>query len=108
MLKRSLGKRGGEHICMSLQSLVPVYILGTGMITVVVKTEWSTGWTHSSFEIGMDVPPNSPWHCLNVSYRKFYQWSEPRTLRQLYVSLIRPHLEYAAPVWDPYLSKDIQ
>ena len=48
MLERSWGKRGGEHIYMSLQSLVPVYILGTGMITVVVKTEWSTGLTHSS------------------------------------------------------------
>ena len=42
-------------------------------------------------------------------YRQFYQWSEPRTLQcQLYVSLIWPHLEYAArPVWDFYLSKDI-
>ena len=41
-------------------------------------------------------------------YRQLYQWSEPRTLQcQLNVSLIRPHLEYAAPVWDFYLSKDI-
>lgn len=39
---------------------------------------------------------------------QFYQWSEPRALHQLYVSLIQPHLEYAAPVWDPWLSKDIQ
>ena len=41
-------------------------------------------------------------------YRQFYQWSEPHALCQLYVSLIRPHLEYAAPIWDPCLSKDIQ
>ena len=41
-------------------------------------------------------------------YHQFYQWSEHRTLCQFYISLIRPNLEYAAPVWDPYLSKDIQ
>ena len=45
--------------------------------------------------------------CKNVSkrigmvYRKFYQNSSKETLLQLYVSLIRPCLEYAAPVWDP-------
>ena len=26
---------------------------------------------------------------------------------QLYLSLIRPHLEYASDVWDPHLQKDI-
>ena len=25
----------------------------------------------------------------------------------MYVSLIRPHLEYAAPLWDPHLQKDV-
>ena len=35
------------------------------------------------------------------------QYSTPETLNQLYVSLVRPHLEYAAPVWDPHLQKEI-
>ena len=30
-----------------------------------------------------------------------------QTLLKLYVSLVRPHLEYACLVWDPHLSKDI-
>ena len=29
-------------------------------------------------------------------------------MRLLYVSLIRPHLEYAVPVWNPYLRGDIE
>ena len=41
-------------------------------------------------------------------YRNFYQWSSPDSLLKLYLSLIRPHLEYAVQVWNPYLVKDIQ
>ena len=29
-------------------------------------------------------------------------------LTRLYLCLIRPHLEYAVPVWNPYLVKDTQ
>ena len=39
--------------------------------------------------------------------RRFYQQSEPETLLRLYISLVRPHLEYASPVWSPYTIKDI-
>ena len=35
------------------------------------------------------------------------QYAEPQILLQLYVSLVRPHLEYASPVWNPYLQKNI-
>ena len=37
---------------------------------------------------------------LGVICRKFYHHSSHDTLKQLYLSLIRSKLEYAAPVWD--------
>ena len=40
-------------------------------------------------------------------YRRFYQYSSTSTLTKLYVTYVRPHFEYAAAVWDPYLIKDI-
>ena len=44
---------------------------------------------------------------LGLLYRQYYQLAEPHTLLQLYLSLIRPHLEYASPVWNPYLQKNM-
>ena len=42
-----------------------------------------------------------------VLYRRFYQFCDSDVLRQLYISLVRPHLEYACHVWAPHTSKDI-
>ena len=44
---------------------------------------------------------------VGMLYRQFYRWSSTEALYQLYISLVRPHLEYAAPVWSPYTSKNI-
>ena len=41
-------------------------------------------------------------------YRQFYGDSNISTLKALYITPVRPHLEYAIPIWDPHLSKDIQ
>ena len=43
---------------------------------------------------------------LGLIYRRLYSSANQDTLRQLYISLVRPHLEYAYPVWDPHLVKD--
>ena len=39
---------------------------------------------------------------VGILYRKFYSSANTSSLLQLYLVYIRPHLEYAAPVWDPY------
>ena len=44
---------------------------------------------------------------LGLIYRRFYRHSNEQTLRQLYLSIVRPHLEYATQVWSPYMHKDI-
>ena len=44
---------------------------------------------------------------IGLLHRQFYKHSHQDTLRALYVALIRPHLEYGIPVWDPHLVKDI-
>ena len=45
---------------------------------------------------------------LCLLYRRFYNYSNADTLVQLYVSMVRPHLEYACPMWAPHTAKDIQ
>ena len=43
---------------------------------------------------------------LGLLYRQ-YQFCDSKSLIQMYISLVRPHLEYAAQVWDPDLQQNI-
>ena len=45
-------------------------------------------------------------HALGLLYRRFYGQAPQDSLKQLFLSLVWPHLEYAYQVWDPHLSKD--
>ena len=45
---------------------------------------------------------------VGMLYRQFYRWATTSALIRLHLCLIRPHLEYAVPVWNPYQLKDIQ
>ena len=40
-------------------------------------------------------------------FRRFYTSSNIATLKQLYLSIVRPDLEYAAQVWNPHLRTHI-
>lgn len=40
-------------------------------------------------------------------YRRFKS-ANRNTLLQLYLSMVRPHLEYASPVWNPFMCKEIK
>ena len=43
---------------------------------------------------------------VGLLYRQFYHCADTNTLKKLYVSLVRPHMEYASSVWDPFYAKD--
>ena len=46
---------------------------------------------------------------LGIIYRNFsHTSSSPHIILQLYLSLVRPSLEYASQVWDPHSSKDVK
>lgn len=55
----------------------------------------------------VDVTCSKARKVLGLLYRRFYKFSNLDTIRQLYTSLVRPHLEYACHVWSPYTSRDI-
>ena len=68
--------------------------------------------------LGLTIKDNLSWseHISNICskarrlvgmlFRQFYTCADSSTIRTLYLTLIRPHLEYANQVWDPYLVKD--
>ena len=45
---------------------------------------------------------------IGILYRQFYTWADTLTLRAVYLTCIRPHMEYAAQLWDPCNKKDIE
>ena len=45
---------------------------------------------------------------VGMLFRKFYCHIDSLSLLKLYLSTVRPHLEYASSVWDPYLKKNIE
>ena len=44
---------------------------------------------------------------VDMLFQKFYCHTDSHSLLKLYLSTVRPHLEYASSVWDPYLKKNI-
>ena len=61
-----------------------------------------------SWSLHIDKIASKTRQLIGMLYRRFYKWSSPNALLQLYLSLIRPLLEYSVQVWSPYLLKDIQ
>ena len=39
---------------------------------------------------------------VSVLFRKFYSHASSKTILRMFLTVVRPLLEYAAPVWDPH------
>ena len=59
-----------------------------------------------SWSLHVDSVCSKARHILGLLYRRFYGLASQESLKQLYLSLVRPHMEYACQVWDPHLAKD--
>ena len=44
---------------------------------------------------------------LGLIYHQYSPFLSLTALQQLHISMVRPHLEYASQLWNPYLQKDI-
>ena len=53
----------------------------------------------------MQMVCNKARKILGLLHRRFYN-APASTVFQLYLSMVRPHLEYASPVRSPHLAKD--
>ena len=93
---------------LSIPSL-PLYLNGTQLNQV-------TSYKHLGMTITSDLSwlPHITSLCnktrklVGMIYRRFYLHSDTHTLLKLYLTIIRPHLEYASPMWDPYHKIDIE
>ncbi len=53
----------------------------------------------------IDSVCSKPKRILGLLYRSFYGNTSGSSLIQLYLSLARPHMDYASQIWDPHLHR---
>ena len=69
-------------------------------------------------DLGVWITPDlsSSLHCHKIAsnanqvlgrLKRNFKNRSPSTFTTLYKTLVRPHLEYCAPIWSPHLAKDI-
>ena len=67
-----------------------------------VEISNNLSWTHHITNV--KIKANK---CLNMVRQNFTHGTTPEVRETIYKSFMRPHLEYASSVWDPYTKKDI-
>ena len=76
-------------------------------------------WCHEEQDLGVLLTPNLKFseHISKITckansvvgiIKRSFSCLDKAMFRTLYVSLVRPHLEYASQIWNPHLIRDIQ
>jgi hypothetical protein len=98
-------------VCMHLGSSNPTtdYILGNSPLAQVNTLKDLGVWFTSSvsFSTQCSEIARTGFMKVNVMYNNFISRS-PSLLLKLYVTFIRPGLEYATEIWSPHLIRDIE
>jgi len=86
-----------------------------------LASEWSTCWFVDSISyLGLTISADLSWskhiqtitskarQLVGLLFQQFYKHASTNTIRKLYLTIARPHLEYVCEIWDPYLAKNCQ
>ena len=80
----------------------PIYLNGTVLSQVTSYKYLGVTITHNlSWKPHILSICNKTRNLIGMIYRKFYRHSKLSTLLRLYLTILRPNLEYACVVWDP-------
>ena len=72
----------------------------------VSKFKYLGVWLADNLSWSYHIKETSTKKMAGMIYRKFYPVCNTATMLQLYVSYIRPLLEYTVPVWDPHTASN--
>ena len=86
----------------------PAYLSLNGSLLEIVDSVKYLGLSISSDLSWTNVITSKARKLVGLLFRQFYRCADTDIIRKLYITIVRPHLEYASQVWDPYLLKDQQ
>ena len=102
-----------KHLSLGRPSVGGTYTLKNDLENVIIqqtRKERDLGVTFTDdfkFSKHINLLIHKANKMLGIIYRSF-QHLTPTVFHMLYVSLVRPHLDYASAVWNPHLLKDIR